>query len=297
MKRIILPLAVVLNALFNMVHAELNYKLFEAIQKGLVNVKISGVKTDSIASSTHYGPCIRMELTSASASVMNIELDYGYKFEPTDSSVQSMMVTKSMMVKLEPRQKKNCRVYAMCTQAHHKGPSEKVMFRLGKRASGYLLSAAEFMNRKNYQNSAAQNAVWCITDNYDLFSVSDSDTSMMFDLRRLVAHVKGIPFSKIYERDMPTTTALPEPVRTPRIVTTYTGTLHYSLGRTAKVMVAMFDEANHMKTVYVNNETQREGDYTYNYKLSGEEVGNQKLFLRMFRDGRLEQEIKVVPNN
>jgi hypothetical protein len=297
MKLTLLTLLVVLNTLFNTIHAELNYKLSEALLKGLVNLKISGVKSDSISSSTHYGPCIRMELTSATSSVMNIELDYGYKFEPTDTGVQSMMVTKSMMVKLEPRQKKNCRVYAMCIQAHDRGPTEQIVFKLGKRASGYLLSAAEFINRKNYQNSTAQNAVWCITDNYDLFSVSDSDTSMMYDLRRLVAHVKGIPFSKIYEPDRIPIVSTPEPIRTPRIITTYTGSLHYSLSRTSKIMVAMFDESNHMKTVYVNNENQREGDYTYNYKLSGEEVGNQKLFLRMFRDGQLEQEIKVVPNN
>ncbi len=49
--------------------AEVSYKLSEAIQKKLVSVKFTGAKDDTahMMQSSHYGPCISMEIASASA--------------------------------------------------------------------------------------------------------------------------------------------------------------------------------------------------------------------------------------
>jgi len=273
--------------------AATRFTLDEALRKGIVNANIRGVKTDSVTESSHYGACIKMELNNLTNIAYELSLDFGFQLAPNDEKVQTMMVTKTMVVMLEPHKKKSCKVYAMCTEAHDAGPTEKITFTLGKRASGYLLSAAEFMHRKNYQSSAAQNAIWCITDNYDLFSVFSTDTAMMYNLRRLVANVKGIPLHKVYDDSR---TTEPTPVA-PRITVSYEGTLRYSLSRSSKVMVALFDEDNHMQTVYVNNEQQREGSYTYRYRVTGEESRNKKLYLRMFRDGVLEHEMAVKPDN
>jgi hypothetical protein len=60
-------------------------------------------------------------------------------------------------------------------------------------------------------------------------------------------------------------------------------------------LIALFDTANHMKRVYVNNELQREGQYAYTYQITSEETNNQKHYLRMFKNGKLEDEIAIVP--
>lgn len=62
-------------------------------------------------------------------------------------------------------------------------------------------------------------------------------------------------------------------------------------------MIALFDEDNKMKRVYVNNETQREGTYTYNYQIGSDEMEQKKHYLRMFRDGKLEEEISILPHD
>ena len=61
----------------------------------------------------------------------------------------------------------------------------------------------------------------------------------------------------------------------------------------AKILVALFDGNNRMKRVYVNNETQREGQYSYTYNLSSDDLGEGKYYIRMFRDGKMEDEILV----
>jgi hypothetical protein len=275
--------------------AETAYKLTEAIQKNLVTVSMSGAKSDTSFHgdySTHYGSCMAMEIVSTTSENLNLNLEYGYRLVPDDSSLQTMMVTQSLIVKLQPRQKKNYRVYAMCTEAHDGGPGPEEKFVLRNRATGNLLGLAELINRKKYQNDAAQNAVWCLTNDYELSSIYSEDTVMMYDLRRFVAKAKGLSLAKIYASS---DGSYSPPERIVAMRTIYSGSLSYSFSRTSKVMIALFDEDNHMKKVYVNNETQRDGEYTYNYQIGSDEMDNKKHYLRMFRDGKLEEEISIIP--
>ena len=276
--------------------SEATSKLSEAIQKKLVTVSLKGAKQDTSFHgeySSHYGPCMALEISNSSASELNLNLEYGYKLEPEDSSLQTMLVTQTLMVNLQPKQKKSYRIYAMCMEAHDGGPSPDKKFSLGKRNSGTLLGLSELLNRKKYQGDAAQNAVWCMTNNYELQSIFSDDTVMMYDLRKFVARAKGIDQTKIYEAA--SNRAYSEPVRTFTTRTIYSGSLSYSFAKTSKVMIALFDEDNHMKKIYVNNEPQHEGEYTYSYQIGSDEMENKKHYLRMIRDGRLEEEISIIP--
>ena len=296
MKNIVYPLFLV--CVVFKTSAEASYRLAEAIQRKVVNITLNGAKSDTSFKgeySSHYGPCMAMGITNTSAEILNLNLEYGYRLVPEDSALQTMIVTQTLLVKLQPKQKKNCRLYAMCTEAHDGGPSPEAKFTLRSRATGNLLNLTEFLNQKKYQGDAAQNAVWCFTNSYELNSIFSADTNMMYDLRRFVAKAKGIDLKKIYE----TAEAEPysAPVRTFTTRTIYSGSLNYSFLKTSKVMIALFDEDNHMKKVYVNNETQREGEYTYNYQIGSDEMNNKKHYLRMFRDGKLEEEISILPHD
>lgn len=294
MKPILLLLLFVLFAFG--AHTETAYKLSEAVQKKLVHINMSGAKPDTAfhsASSSHHGPCMAMDLSNASNENLNLSLEYGYKLVPDDSSLQTMIVTQTLIVKLTPKQKKNYRIYAMCTEAHDGAPSGDAKFVLRNRATGYLLGLTELLNRKKYQTDAAQNAVWCFTNDYALSSIYSDDTVMMYGLRRFVAKAKGILNSQIYEATSAESYSAPQRSITTRTV--YSGSLSYSFSRTSKILVALFDEDNHMKKVYVN-ETQREGEYAYNYQIGSDEMDKKKHYLRMFRDGKLEEEISIIPN-
>lgn len=281
------------------IFAETTYKLEEATRKKLVSINLTGATADTAyhgESSSHYGPCIALELANAGNTELNLSLDYGYRLVPDDSSLQTMMVTKTLFAKLLPKQKKSYRVFAMCTEAHDGGPGADSRFALRNRASGNLLALAELINRKNYQSDAAQNAVWCLTNDYDLQTIFSTDTTMMYTLRRFVANAKGLAPGSIYNTGEDMETAM-EPVRISRARTTYSGSLSYSFSRSSKVLIALFDENNQMKKVYVNNESQPGGQYTYSYQIGSDEMNDKRHYLRMFRDGRLEDEISIIPHN
>lgn len=279
------------------IHAEGVYKLSEALQKKLVTVNIAGAKSDTAFKgeySSHYGPCMQMEVSNASADNLTLNLEYGYKLVPDDSSLQTMIVTQTLIVKLPPRQKKNYRVYAMCSEAHDGGPSPDANFVLRTRATGHVLGLTELLNRKKYQGNAAQDAVWCLTDNYDLHSIFSPDTTMMYDLRRFVAKAKGIGVDKIYEPA--TENVYTEPVRTVS-PTIYSGSFSYSFSRTSTITIALYDEDNRLKKTYLNNESQGSGEHTFNYKVSSADMDDKRHYIRLYRDGKLYDEVSIIPHD
>lgn len=274
-------------------YAETAYKLSEALAAKQVTIVVTGAVNDPLmpARDNYNAPSLQMVLTNNTGGTLSVNLDDGYMLVPADSSLQTMMVTKQMAMQLQPKQNKKYLLYAMCTEAHDGGPKPEAKFVLGKRATGNMLGLAQLINSKDYQTDAAQNAVWCLTDNYGLETISSADTAMMCALRRFVAKAKGLKPEKVYEQEQ--TYTLPEPTYVTRKV--YSGSLSYSFNNTQKVLVALFDEDNHMKRVYVNNEQQRPGQYTYNYQIGSDEMDDKKHYLRLFWDGKLQDEIAIIP--
>lgn len=274
--------------------AETSVTIAEAERRKLISVQFTGAEADSVHPllSSHWGACMQMEVKNNVSETLLMKLDYGYLLVPDDTSLQTMVVTESQMVKLSPGQKKKYQVYAMCTEAHDAAPSSAKKFKIGKRTSGHLLGITELIHKKKYHHGAGQNAVWCFTDNYDLSTIYHEDTSVMYTLRRYVAAAKNLPLASVYS-DTKNNVSISQP--TIRTRTVYSGSISYSVGNNTKVLLALFDEANHMKRVYVNNELQREGVYAYNYEISSDETSNSKHYLRLFKDGRMVQEISVNP--
>ncbi len=272
-----------------------NYTLAEAIKKQLVQVKIHGAAPDKGEEfSGHYGPCLAAEITNTGAEALNINLDDGYKLEPTDTNYQTMMVTRNIKLTLLAKQKQNCRIYAMCCKAHNAAPREAINFNMGKRATGYLLQLAQLIDGKNYQRESAQEAVWCLTNDHSLDNIIDTDTTAMYAMRRLVAEAKKIPLSQVYNYSARQNSTVYQP-EAPHI--TYTATINYSIPKTSKVMIGLYDENGTPKTIYVNNETQREGEYTYKYQISSTQIGDKKHYLRVYTDGRLYHEMTLIPQD
>ena len=238
---------------------------------------------------------MQIELASTSQTDIVLNLENGYQLVPIDTYVQTMMITHAVSIKLHPGEHRKEALFAMCTEASDAGPNAKEHFCLGKRATGNLLALAGLIDRKNYQNDAAQNAVWCLTDNHDLFSVYSADTAMMYDLRRFVAKAKGIELTKIYQPYIQPA-AEENGEQSIAMRTEYSGTFSYSLSRSSTVTLALYDANNRIKKMFVNNESQRPGMYTYEYQVSMTGADNDRYYLRMYKDGKREDEIKIGVN-
>jgi hypothetical protein len=226
---------------------------------------------------THSGKCIKMEFENRGTAELSISIKAGDLLYPADTGTQTMVVTMNSYFVLAPGSKKTQEAYALCSEAHDGAPGSETQFRTGRRSSGELLAMAGFIASKNYQSSAAQNAVWCITDNYSISGISSSDTAEMNSLRRKVSELKKIPIQELMTSNQEET-PLGE----------WSGEYRYEIRRRSTVKIAIYDSLEKELYVLAEQSIQDPGEYRYRYSLRLPLNGRSYPHnIRMYMDGVL----------
>ena len=151
-------------------HKPIELSIKEAIEKGILELKISGAYDRRIyyevlnADGVHFGKCMAIVLKSKIDSTVLLRLDCGTQLIPADTSVQTMIVTQEAIFPLYPNQTYATRFYAMCGQLHNKAPTIETTFRIGEMADSGLAKLANYLGNNYTQNMIGQHAFWALTD-------------------------------------------------------------------------------------------------------------------------------------
>ncbi len=244
--------------------AQTHLKLSDAMAKGYIKLNITG-------NDGHIGKCATLQTENTTTQTLDIDIDCGQKIQCSDSSAQNLIITQSEHVRLTPRRIVATAVYAMCINAHKASPG-RIAFRLGTMAQGALLRISQFIEKKKYQNSNAQSAVWTITDNLDIASIGSSegnDYAMTNELRGFVAKEKKIIN---YPKAKPK-------VRKEMIIE---GTFDQIITTRAMVQVLLVD-ANRKTVNLFLNETKQAGILRINYRIKNTDykAGTYYIILRV----------------
>jgi len=147
--------------------------------------------------SESFVPKLQMELRNNTNAPLKVELEEGYMMEPVENGYQALLMTKPMVTTLQPKSGSKQFLYAMCTQLSMSSPNSSIKYKVGKKAPDALLRLAQLVAKKNYQNFGAQQAVWSISDNSPILSISGSSKDMENDLQKFVADLKGVDLEKL----------------------------------------------------------------------------------------------------
>ena len=151
-------------------HKPIELSIKEAIEKGILELKISGAYDPRIyyevlnADGVHFGKCVAIVLKSKIDSLVLLRLDCGTQLIPADTSVQTMIVTQKVIFPLYPNRSYATRFYAMCGQLHDKAPNIETTFRISGMADSGLVKLANYIGDNFTQNMIGQHAVWAFTD-------------------------------------------------------------------------------------------------------------------------------------
>ncbi len=168
--------------------------LLEAIRTGKVKAVIRERVPDSTSqlNNSYYGPCMDLALRNFSGRKLSLSLESGSFLQPADTSEQRMMVTLDQLISLDPGSNRRLKVYAMCTQMHHRSPGRESLLSMTKLAEGNLLELARFISKNRLQDDAAQQAVWVLTDNNDMANIYGNVNEMKL-LIDFVSKLTGKP--------------------------------------------------------------------------------------------------------
>lgn len=256
--------------------------LTEAIKNKLVAVTITGIdyRTDSIYHSSFYGKCLLMKCRNLKATPIELTEAAGRFFMPDDTGIQRMVLTAALNIKVPANKEITIPMFAMCTEANDGAPSDRRSFSLGAIAPKNLLTLIQFIDQHHYQNEAAQQAIWCITNHYSPGDIYSDDTIMTQQLQKLVCSVTGIPYVKgDFKREV---------VPLMRMVD---GAFTYSIERPKTVDLVIYNEAGQVVKNVVAHEFQEAGTRTYAYHftlpINDDALLKQSLLIKFYLNGQL----------
>jgi hypothetical protein len=145
----------------------------EAIEKNILELKIFGAYDPELfyeiidQDGLHFGKCMGVILKSKTDSFILVKLECGTELIPTDSSYQTMIVTKTSEFPLYPKITYATRFYAMCGQIHDAPPSRSSLYEIGELSDSNTIKLAKYLDHNQIQNMIGQHALWSVTDNVE----------------------------------------------------------------------------------------------------------------------------------
>jgi len=158
----------------------------KATENKLVILSISG------NGKGHAGNCISLTIVNNSPDSVHYHLEAGRKLKSDDTTTQNILVVKEQMLSIAAKKKCTVQVFGFCCQAHNQSPNETSKYSVGKMADKNLVELAKFLNKKSFPVSNIQSAIWAISDNEPITSISGDDTSAVRQLRQKVASIQHV---------------------------------------------------------------------------------------------------------
>ncbi|HYV94322.1 MAG TPA: hypothetical protein VE978_21285 [Chitinophagales bacterium] len=271
-------------------HHSFAISISEAVKQKLISITVHSYddSKDSVFHPSYYGSCIVFDIRNLKANTLELTEDAGRFLIPNDSAEQRMIITSPVTLALLAHQQKFVPVYAMCTEAHDAGPSNQTKFTYGEIAQANLLKLVKMIAKNKFQDKAAQNAVWCITDNFSPSTIYSTDTAEAHLLCKLVCALKNIPYAP---------GIAPEPDIDFPHSARINGYFTYTIARTHTIDLRIYNQQGQLLKDVVHGEKQTPGTYNYNYEADipvNDDRHPPVMIVRFYFDGKIFAEKKHV---
>jgi hypothetical protein len=271
-----------INIFTNSLFANKYISIENAAKKGLIKLIIK-------SRGGYTGEVIEMKVQNNSDQKLDLNIEAGRRLDSKINNEQDILVTRSQEFFVNAKQTKTFTVFGMCCQAHNSSPRKNSDYYVGKLADSNLVKLANFIDKnKYYTNYTAQQAVWTVSDNNSLASISDGDKEVVTGLRNYVSKITGrvIPPYEITYRQESDNDVLGR-------ATKIEGVFDYKVPVDGKVTIGIYDEQGRLVQLLFKNIDHRKGDCKLYYTFRTRELPQGTYYARMNMDGMLQKEMKI----
>jgi len=257
--------------------------LEDASKKGLVRLEIK-------SKGGHLGDVILMKIKNTCDKILHLKLEAGRRLDSKNNNEQDILVTKPFEMVVSPNQISEEEVFGMCCQAHNSGPSQGSVYYIGTMANDTnLIRIAEYIDKnKYYTNYAAQEAVWAISDNSSIGSISGGTKAENSSLQQFVSKLtlrKIPPYSVSYIRERP------EDMQ--GRVNKVEGVFDYSVKENGHVTIAIYNFSGELVQLLFADISHKKGDYKLYYTFRVGDLPQGQYYARMYLNGNSEKEMPI----
>lgn len=138
------------------------------------------------------GNAVGIEVKNLTNKILNLEMNPGTIFIPSDTGEQTLMVAKTQFLNLDKSAEKTFNVVAFCTEASDRCPSKTSSFELSKTKNPSLLKLGSFIDSlKTVDGNIIQHSIWCVTDSHSVSDVYNGDVKASKALRNYLCLLTG----------------------------------------------------------------------------------------------------------
>ncbi|MFN8257606.1 MAG: hypothetical protein U0W24_18060 [Bacteroidales bacterium] len=252
----------------------------DAIKQKVVTAKISG-------KGGHTGECIEMEIKSLVDHDTLLRIEPGRHLVAQDTVLQDILIIKEIQVLIAAGEKKIMNIFGFCCEATNSSPGKGSKYSVGYMADSSFIKLAMFLSNSNLPLDVMQNAVWVLSNNHTINSISnenENDKPKMKELYKLIASMKGLEikfpwYTLKYKMD----TAVLFTNRPVKLL----GEFEYVIADPSHVDLIIRDSQNNPVVVLFSNRPHNPDNYNYRFSLDVSKWPKGKYFAIMFIDNQL----------
>lgn len=265
------------------VFATTSMSIEEAAKKGLIKLHIK-------SKGGFTGNVIEMKIFNNTDQTLALKLEAGRKLDSKVDQYQDILVTQAQEMFVSAKQQKIFNVNGMCCQAHNSCPAKEQLYKVGSMADSNLIKVAKFIDKnKFYTNFTAQQAVWVVSNDNSLGSISGGGKEEVNMVRDYISKITGkvIPPYEIIYGNGTGSDLLGKIVKVE-------GVFPYHLARNAHASIGIYNEEGRIVQILFEDLTHEKGDYKLYYTFNTRNLpsGTYHAIFRM--DGAVERQEKIV---
>jgi hypothetical protein len=147
---------------------------------------------------SHMGECMDARMKNETDSNLVVKILGGTWLMARDTNAQNMLVTKTSVFTIPPRQRLQTKLVALCGEMNKDAPDVYVQYEVGQAAGSDLLALARTIEATGSQNKAGQYALWAVTDRATKKELGEDEdllrsSQQLLDLARLKVNIFGKP--------------------------------------------------------------------------------------------------------
>lgn len=254
----------------------------DAAKKGFIKLVIK-------SRGGYTGEVIEMKLQNNTNTKLDLNIEAGRRLDSKINTEQDILVIRSQEFFVNAKQQKTFTVWGMCCQAHNSSPRKNSDYDVGKSADSNLVKLAIFIDKnKYYDNDIAQAAVWAVSDNNSLASITGDEKEVVKDLRKYVSKITGktIPsYDIIYKQENDKDVM----GRANKVE----GVFEYSVPVDGNVTIGIYDEQSRLVQVLFKDIMHERGDCKLYYVFRTKDLQPGTYYARMEMDGMLQKQMKI----
>ncbi len=139
----------------------------------------------------HYLFPMLLNVTNPTTEDIYIIVKTGDIYNPSDPTCQDILTTKSDTIYVKANETKLKPIAGMCIEPSDHGGRDKINYVYQKTANEKLKQIAEYISLKNYQSSAAQEAVWGLAKNQNDYFIYSNNKAELLGLNRVMEKITG----------------------------------------------------------------------------------------------------------